>query len=172
MARFAGLVGQKRLAVTLTRDELARAARSDATLRALASDLACFARYCRLEGLTGLPAAHESVARYVERLWQTGPLVEWAELGQGRQRLSRPVKPASITRRLASIVMLHRLLHRDNLCREANVRHAMTIARKSVGTSQKQAAPTRLAAAQQSAEQSGSGGRALHCRVRQGCFAP
>ncbi len=170
IARFAQLVGQKGLAVTLTRDELARAlaARSDATLRALTSDLACFARYCRLEGLIGLPAAHESVARYVERLWQIGPVAAADGTGQGPLRLPRPVKPASITRRLASIAMLHRLLHLDNPCREANVRHALTIARKSVGVRQKQAAPIRLAAARQSAEESGAEGFSLEALL-DGC---
>jgi integrase len=147
--RFVDLVGQTGVAVSLTRDELARAlaARADATLVALASDLDCFAAYCLIHTVKGLPAHHESVARYVEQLWQTGPSLPRGDTGafHSRVRVSKPLKPASIARRLASIGMLHTLLQIENPCRTANVRNAMTIARRACGVKQRQAAPLRLA---------------------------
>ena len=148
--KFVELVGAKAVAVNLTRDELARAlaARADATLAALGYDLDCFARFCLANKYVGLPAAHETVARYVEQLWQSGPSLAATSGGAGRLRapIARRVKPASIARRLASIAMLHTLLRLPNPCADANVKNAMTIAKRSVGARQLQAAPIRLAA--------------------------
>jgi integrase len=167
--RFVDLVGQPGVAVTLTRDELARAlaARADATLVALASDLGCFAAYCLIHKVKGLPAHHESVARYVEQLWQTGPSLPLADPGafHTRVRVSKPVKPASIARRLASIGMLHNLLQIENPCRTANVHNAMTVARRACGVKQRQAAPIRLAAVEQ-----GRGGEGAREGVVAGAF--
>lgn len=145
---FVNSVGQTGVATQLTRDELARAlaARADATLEALGFDLECFRRYCLATGAKGIPAHHETVARYIERLWQLGPVVAATLPGQ-RIRKTKPLKAASITRRLASIAMLHQLLHLDNPCAESNVRNAMRVARREIGTAQRQAAPVRLEAA-------------------------
>ena len=162
--RFVQLVGREGVAVALTRDELARAlaARADATLTALTSDLSCFASYCLLNKLVGLPAVHESVARYVEQLWQVGPTVSVNRLDE-RARVSKPVKPASIARRLASIGMLHNLLGLENPCRTANVRNAMIVARRNCGTRQRQAAPIRLEAARGQGRGLGTGAGEAPC---------
>ncbi len=172
--RFVELVGQPGVAVTLTRDELARAlaAHADATLVALASDLQCFATYCLVHKVKGLPAHHESVARYVEQLWQAGPSLPLAGPGafHSRVRVSRSVKPASIARRLASIGMLHNLLQIENPCRTANVHNAMTIARRACGVKQRQAAPVRLAAVEQGRGGEGGGEGANGVEVRAELF--
>lgn len=153
---FVERFGARGLTVALTRDELARAlaARAEATLAALISDLACFGRYCATHGLVGLPAAHESVARYVEQLWRSGPSFGPVHPNPKRRGkpATKPLKPASIGRRLASLGMLHELLRLANPCRDANVRNAMTIARRSCGVKQRQAAGVRLAAFQGAAQ--------------------
>lgn len=142
---FVSAVGVTGVTSSLTREAMARAlaARADATLAALALDLDCFARFCLSVGAKGLPARDETVARYIERLSRVGIVAAPKRAGQGG-KAPAPLKPASIARRLASIGMVHHLVKLPNPCEEANVRNALRIARRELGTRQRQAAPVRL----------------------------
>jgi hypothetical protein len=136
---FVAAVGVPGVTASITREAMARAlaARSDATLEALSHDLDCFTRFCASIGAKGLPASDETVARYIERLSRVGivPAPKWA--GEGG-KAPRPLKAASIARRLSSIGMVHRLVKLPNPCEEANVRNAMRIARRALGARQRQ----------------------------------
>jgi integrase len=146
---FVATVGVRGVTSSLTREAMARAlaARADATLEALAFDLECFSRFCVSIGSKGLPASDETVARYIERLSRIG-IVPVPNLAGKGGKTPTPLKPASIARRLASIGMVHQLVKLPNPCEEANVRNAMRIARRALGSRQRQAAPVRLESAE------------------------
>lgn len=142
---FVASVGIRGVTSSLTRGAMARAlaARSDATLEAIGYDLDCFGRYCLSTSSKGLPATDETIARYIERLSRFG-VVREPGLARRSAKEPKPLKPASIARRLASIGMVHQLVKLPNPCEEANVRNAMRIARRALGTRQRQAAAVRL----------------------------
>lgn len=142
---FVGSVGIVGVNSSLTREAMARAlaARSDATLEAIGYDLECFRRFCLSTNAKGLPAGDETIARYIERLSRVGVVSAPSWSGKVAKPV-KPLKPASIARRLASIGMVHQLVGVPNPCEQANVRNAMRIARRELGTRQRQAAAVRL----------------------------
>ncbi len=79
----------------------ARAARARATLDAYASDLADFERFCALHGLAALPAAPQTVGRYVSVLATTGPAIPRLRRDRGgAAAVVRPAAVSTIRRRL------------------------------------------------------------------------
>jgi integrase len=99
---------------------------ADATVRARASDLECFARFCQASGLQGLPAAPAAIVAYADAL---------AEAGQ---------KVTSIKRKLSSVSIAHTLLGLENPCQNIAVHHALRAVRKERGVAQRQALAVRL----------------------------
>ncbi len=80
----------------------ARAARSDATLRAYRSDWADFSTWCESRSLGSMPAAPETVSLYIASRAETGPD---DDAGQP----TAPLKVATLRRRLAAISQAHKL---------------------------------------------------------------
>ena len=80
----------------------ARAARSDATLRAYRSDWADFAAWCADRQLAAMPATPETVALYIASRAEAGP-----DDGDGRP--TAPLKVATLSRRMAAISQAHKL---------------------------------------------------------------
>jgi len=110
--------------------------RSEATLRAYASDWADFATWCRTVGLDPLPAAAGAVAGYV------------AELAFPDDDRS-PAAVSTIIRRLAAIGQVHGLAGHDNPAADPLVRQAMRGVRRALGVAphQKRAVTTEEIAA-------------------------
>ncbi len=100
-----------------------RAARAEATWRAYRSDCEDFARWCKDVGLLALPASAETVARYVVHL---------AELGR---------RPATLSRRLASISVAHQMAGYRSPASSYLVRERLSGIRRSLGVAQRQATP-------------------------------
>ena len=101
-------------------------ARAPNSVKALASDLACYAAFCRTEIGVGLPASESRVAAYLEHLE-----------GLGR-------KPATVSRRLASLAMVHALLGVGSPTLAPVVRDAMRGLRRRMGVRQRQAGALRF----------------------------
>ncbi|MEP3145451.1 integrase [Qipengyuania citrea] len=101
-------------------------ARAPNTVKALASDLACYAAFCRTEIGVGLPASESRVVAYLEHLE-----------GLGR-------KPATVSRRLASLAMVHALLGVGSPTLASVVRDAMRGLRRRMGVRQRQAGALRF----------------------------
>ena len=80
----------------------AQAARSDATIRAYRSDWADFAAWCANRRLVAMPATPETVALYVASRVQAGP-----DGDDGQP--TAPLKPATLSRRMAAISQAHKL---------------------------------------------------------------
>jgi integrase len=99
--------------------------RSEATLRAYATDWADFATWCRTVGFEALPAAPGVVAGYVS---------EMAFPPDDRQ----PAAVSTITRRLAGIGQVHQLAGHANPCADALVREAMRGIRRALGVAPRQ----------------------------------
>ncbi len=101
-------------------------ARAPASVKALANDLACYARFCaRGGGSKGLPASEARIVAYLEACE------------------ARAMKPASVSRRLASLAVVHGLLGVSSPTRAVVVRDAMRGFRRRVGVTQRQAGPLR-----------------------------
>jgi site-specific recombinase XerD len=100
-----------------------RAARSESTWRAYRSDCADFVRWCERVGLSALPASEETTARYLTYL---------ADLGR---------KPATLSRRLASISVAHQMAGYASPVQSYVVRERLAGIRRSVGVAQRQASP-------------------------------
>ncbi|WP_405053143.1 tyrosine-type recombinase/integrase [Sphingomonas sp. BE138] len=103
-----------------------QAASSPHSIRALASDLEAFDRWCRRNGRMTLPATPESVADYLD-----------ARAGQG-------AKPASLGRYKASIAKVHQLLDLKDPTQAELVRLRLRAIRREKGTAQAQARPLRF----------------------------
>jgi len=103
--------------------EYDRAARSEATWRAYRSDCEDFARWCESVGLGAFPASEETVARYLTYL---------ADLGR---------RPATLSRRLASISVAHQMAGYASPAQSYVVRERLAGIRRSVGVAQRQASP-------------------------------
>lgn len=101
-------------------------ARTPASIKALAVDLACYARFCAGQGGPGLPADEARIAAYV------GYCEE------------RRLKPATLSRRLSSLAAAHRLLGMPGPTGAAMVRDAVRAVRRRAGARQRQAGPLRL----------------------------
>ena len=80
----------------------ARAARSDATLRAYRSDWTDFALWCSDRQLVAMPAVPETVALYIASRAEAGP-----DGDDGRP--TAPLKVATLERRMAAISQAHKL---------------------------------------------------------------
>jgi integrase len=103
-------------------------ARSPNTLKALASDLACYAAFCAGRGGRALPASAAQVVAYCDHLETLG------------------VKPATAARRLTSLAVIHGLLGVTSPTREPVVRDTMAGYRRRQGTRQRQAGALRFGA--------------------------
>ena len=100
-----------------------RAARSESTWRAYRSDCEDFVRWCERVGLGALPASEETTARYLTYL---------ADLGR---------KPATLSRRLASISVAHQMAGYASPAQSYVARERLAGIRRSVGVAQRQASP-------------------------------
>jgi integrase len=118
-------------AVSLIAFETAWDAMAPETRRALRDDLDCYFGWFAAEKRKTLPADPEDLVRYLR----------WLEQGRG-------FKPATLTRRIASIARIHRMLNlcsRDSLpTRTAMVADALKAASRRQGAQQRQAAAIRL----------------------------
>jgi integrase len=103
-----------------------QAASSPHSIRALASDLEAFDRWCRRTGRITLPASPELVADYLD-----------ARAGQG-------AKPASLARYKASIAKIHQLLDLKDPTQAELVRLRLRAIRREKGSAQAQARPLRF----------------------------
>lgn len=101
-------------------------ARAPNTVKALASDLACYAAFCRTQAGIGLPASESRIVAYVEHL----------------EALGR--KPATVSRRLASLAVIHGLLGVTSPTLAPVVRDAMRGLRRRIGVRQRQAGALRF----------------------------
>jgi site-specific recombinase XerD len=117
--------------VSLIAFETAWEAMAPETRRALRDDLGCYLGWFANEKRCALPANPEDLVRYLR----------WLEQGRG-------FKPATLTRRVASVSRIHRMLGlctRDNLpTRSAMVADALKATRRRKGAQQRQAAAIRL----------------------------
>lgn len=103
-------------------------ARSPNTLKALASDLACYAAFCAGGGARALPASPAQVVAYCDHLEALG------------------LKSATAARRLTSLAVIHSLLGVTSPTREPVVRDTMAGYRRRQGTRQRQAGALRFGA--------------------------
>ncbi|WP_349024776.1 tyrosine-type recombinase/integrase [Sphingorhabdus sp.] len=117
--------------VSLIGFETAWEAMASETRRALTDDLSCYITWCQEAKRQAFPAEPEDLVRYLR----------WLEQGRG-------FKPATLTRRIASIARIHRILalcSRESLpTRAAMVADALKAARRRKGAQQRQAAGIRL----------------------------
>ncbi len=111
--------------------ETAWEAMAPETRRALTDDLTCYLGWTALETRQAFPADPEDLVRYLR----------WLEQGRG-------FRPATLTRRIASISRIHRMLNlssRETLpTRAAMVADALKAARRRKGVQQRQATAIRL----------------------------
>ncbi|RZF63535.1 integrase [Sphingomonas populi] len=103
-----------------------QAASSVHSVRALASDIEAFDRWCRRNGRVTLPATPQMVADYLD-----------ARTGLGS-------RPASLGRYKASIAKIHQLLDLKDPTQGALVKLRLAAVRREKGTAQKQARPLRF----------------------------
>jgi hypothetical protein len=101
---------------------------ADATVRARANDLECFAGFCREARRDALPASPATLVAYADQL---------AARGQ---------KVTTIERKLSSLAAAHVLMGLDNPCRVGAVRSAVRAIRKERGVGRRQALAVRLGA--------------------------
>lgn len=113
--------------------ETAMEAMAEATKLATAADLDCFGGWCQENGRPPFPADPEDLVLYLR----------WLE--------ERGSKPATLSRRMASIASAHRLVgigEKEPLPTDhAMVRNALRANRRRKGAAQKQAAPLRFGGA-------------------------
>lgn len=103
-----------------------QAAASPHSIRALASDLDAFDRWCRRTGRIAVPASPETVAAYLD------------------DRAVQGSKPASLARYRASIAKLHQLLAFVDPTTAPLVKLRLAAIRRRVGSVQQQARPLRF----------------------------
>ncbi len=101
-------------------------ARAPASIKALAVDCDCYARFSEKQGGIGLPASEARLVAYLE----------YCE--------ARRLKPATVSRRLSSLAVAHQLLGLTSLLRGSVVRDALRGHRRRVGVRQRQAGPLRF----------------------------
>ena len=113
--------------------ETALEAMAEATKAAIAADLDCFVTWCGADQRTPFPADPEDLVRYLRHLEDQGK------------------KPATLSRRIASLASAHRLVglaDKDGLPTDhAMVRNALRANRRRKGAGQRQAAPLRFGGA-------------------------
>lgn len=103
-----------------------QAASSPHSVRALATDLEAFDRWCRARGCITLPATPGLVADYLA------------------DRAASGARPASLARYRASIAKIHGLLKLPDPTRDELVKLRLAAIRREKGTAQKQARPLRF----------------------------
>jgi integrase len=101
-------------------------ARAAASIKALAIDLDCYARFSEQFGGIGLPANESRLVAYLEYC-------------EGRR-----LKPATVSRRLSSLGVAHHLLGTPSLVNAVVVRDALRGFRRRAGIRQRQAGPLRF----------------------------
>ncbi len=101
-------------------------ARADASVKALAADLDCYARFSARRGGIGLPADDARLVAYIDDCED------------------RRLKPATVSRRLSSLAVAHHLLGVPSPVGSVVVRDALRGFRRRVGSRQRQAGPLRL----------------------------
>lgn len=104
-------------------------AMADATKAAIASDLGCYLRWCDDELVAPLPANPERLVRYLAMLETRG------------------ARPATLTRRMASLATAHHLVGLAPSTSHPMVRAALKGVRRRRGSAQRQATPLRFGAA-------------------------
>ena len=101
-------------------------ARAPASIKALAVDLDCYARFSAERGGIGLPADEARLVAYID----------YCE--------ARRLKPATVSRRLSSLAVAHHLLDVPCPVGAVVVRDALRGLRRRAGVRQRQAGPLRL----------------------------
>ncbi len=101
-------------------------ARAPASIKALAVDLDCYARFSATRGGIGLPADEARLVAYID----------YCE--------TRRLKPATVSRRLSSLAVAHHLLDVPSPVGAVVVRDALRGLRRRAGIRQRQAGPLRL----------------------------
>ena len=112
--------------------EVALEAMATATKLAIAADMDCWIAWCAEENWPILPADAEHLVTYLRKLEADG------------------LKPATLSRRVASIATAHKLLGLDGeglATRDKMVRDALIANRRRLGSAQRQAAPLRFGGA-------------------------
>lgn len=102
---------------------LVRAARAETTIAAYDRDWRAFAAWCDQHGETAMPAAPDTLVRYIAAL-----------VAAGR-------RPATLTRYVSSISVRHRAADQPNPAQHEAVRLALDGARRQLGVAQKKKAP-------------------------------
>ena len=101
-------------------------ARSVASLKALGADLRCYERFVAEEGGVGLPATPERLSRWIDDLEDRGQ------------------KPATITRKIASLAAVHKIMGEPSVSSAPLVKDSLSGMRRRKGTAQRQAGGLRL----------------------------
>lgn len=101
-------------------------ARSAASLKALGADLRCYARFIAETGGIGLPATPERLSRWIDDLEDRGQ------------------KPATITRKIASLAAVHKIIGEPSVSSSPLVKDSLSGMRRRKGTAQRQAGGLRL----------------------------
>lgn len=101
-------------------------ARAPASIKALAVDLDCYARFAGEQGGIGLPANEARLVAYIDHCE------------------ARQLKPATVSRRLSSLAVVHHLLGVPSLVGAGVVRDALRGLRRRAGVQQRQAGPLRF----------------------------
>ena len=101
-------------------------ARAPASIKALAVDLDCYARFSVRFGGIGLPASESRLVAYIDYC-------------EGRR-----LKPATVSRRLSSLAVAHHLLGCPSIVNAVVVRDALRGFRRRAGIRQHQAGPLRF----------------------------
>ena len=101
-------------------------ARSVASLKALGADLRCYARFVAEEGGVGLPATAQRLSRWIDELEDRGQ------------------RPATITRKIASLAAVHKIMGEPSVSSTPLVKDSMSGMRRRNGAAQRQAGALRL----------------------------
>jgi len=101
-------------------------ARSVASLKALGADLRCYARFVAEDGGIGLPATPQRLSGWVDSLEEAGQ------------------KPATITRKIASLAAVHKIIGEPSVSSAPLVKDTLSGMRRRKGTAQRQAGGLRL----------------------------
>lgn len=101
-------------------------ARSGASLKALGADLRCYACFVVEEEGIGLPATPERLSRWIDDLEDRGQ------------------KPATITRKIASLATVHKIIGEPSVSSAPLVKDSLSGMRRRQGTAQRQAGGLRL----------------------------
>lgn len=125
--------------------EFLAAALAENTRRAYQRDWTDFCAWCLHEGVRHLPAAPESLARYLVRLATTGPALLWSstrhELLPRPSDQPAPCRASTIRRRIASINRAHQSRGLEAPGNAPLIRNLQQGIRRKLGTSPRKKAP-------------------------------